>query len=413
MVRMAERFRQNPAILGNGLIIVGIAALAGGRLYHVIDQWQALYAADPIKIFLPPYSRSRDLRRVHHRGDRGHRAGPLPQGLVLAVGGHRRPGHLRDAGRGPPRQLLQPGAVRPADDPAVGHRDRLRAPRRRVPVRDVPGRETHFQPLFLYESLCGLIGALVLIWLASRPRPWLRVGDLAGIMFIWIGRVRFLVEFLRIGNWRIGDIPTAQLFGAAFVLIGVGILVVRRRQGAPQLVPEPGSADDVALEEAAVAEGRADRRDGGAGDAGSEDDFDDFDEFDAMRGSPTGRRSDRPGAPPEKRPRSRLRHEALAAARGGAKEGLDWLGRPPEARASLLYRLIRLVARFVLFGLFRFRIETSGQEHLPRAGGYLLIAAAHRGWMDPFVAMHAVPPSRAAGSSAADRRRSPRGGASG
>lgn len=48
------------------------------------------------------------------------------------------------------------------------------------------------------------------------------------------------------------------------------------------------------------------------------------------------------------------------------------------------------MARFLLFGVFRFRIETSGQAHLPR-GGYLLIAAAHRGWMDPFVAMHAVP----------------------
>lgn len=91
-----------------------------------------------------------------------------------------------------------------------------------------------------------------------------------------------------------------------------------------------------------------------------------------------------------RRPRSRIRPQALAAARGGAKEGLDWLGRPPEARASVLYRLLRLVARFMLFGLFRFRISTSGQELLPK-GGYLLIAGAHRGWIDPFVAMHAVP----------------------
>jgi 1-acyl-sn-glycerol-3-phosphate acyltransferase len=97
-----------------------------------------------------------------------------------------------------------------------------------------------------------------------------------------------------------------------------------------------------------------------------------------------------PGAPPAKRPRSRLRPEALARARGGAKEGLDWLGRAPEARASLLYRVIRLVARFLLFGVFQFRIETAGQEHLP-AGGYLLVAGAHRGWMDPFVALHALP----------------------
>jgi 1-acyl-sn-glycerol-3-phosphate acyltransferase len=97
-----------------------------------------------------------------------------------------------------------------------------------------------------------------------------------------------------------------------------------------------------------------------------------------------------PVAPSRKRPRARLRPEALAAARGGAREGLDWLGRQPEARASMFYRLARLLARFLLFGVFRFRIETSGQEHLPK-GGYLLVAAAHRGWMDPFVVMHALP----------------------
>jgi len=82
--------------------------------------------------------------------------------------------------------------------------------------------------------------------------------------------------------------------------------------------------------------------------------------------------------------------QALADARGGAVEGLAWLGRVPESKASVLYRLIRLFARFVLFVLFRFRIETSGQEHLP-AGGYLLVGAAHRGWMDPFVVVHALP----------------------
>lgn len=49
-----------------------------------------------------------------------------------------------------------------------------------------------------------------------------------------------------------------------------------------------------------------------------------------------------------------------------------------------------MIARFVLFGVFRFRIRTDGQAHLP-PGGYLLVAAAHRGWMDPFVVMHAIP----------------------
>jgi 1-acyl-sn-glycerol-3-phosphate acyltransferase len=97
--------------------------------------------------------------------------------------------------------------------------------------------------------------------------------------------------------------------------------------------------------------------------------------------------------PPPRRKRSappRVSPEALAAARGDAREGLDWLGRVPESRASLLYRLIRLLARAILFGAFRFQIRTDGQEHLP-SGGYLLVGAAHRGWMDPFVVLHALP----------------------
>jgi hypothetical protein len=90
-------------------------------------------------------------------------------------------------------------------------------------------------------------------------------------------------------------------------------------------------------------------------------------------------------------PPARIAPEAMAAARGGAVEGLAWLGRPPEAKASLLYRAVRLLVRFLCFGLFRFKIATSGQEHIPTGGGYLLVAAAHRGWMDPFVVMHALP----------------------
>jgi 1-acyl-sn-glycerol-3-phosphate acyltransferase len=100
---------------------------------------------------------------------------------------------------------------------------------------------------------------------------------------------------------------------------------------------------------------------------------------------------DRPPAAKRRRPPpGRISPEALAARQGGALEGLAWLGRPPEAKASLTYRSIRLFGRFVIFGLFRFKIRTSGREHLPK-GGYFLVAAAHRGWMDPFVVIHAIP----------------------
>ena len=55
LVRQARRFGQDPDLVGNGIIIIAVAALIGGRLYHVIDQW-ALYSDDLLKIVLPPYS---------------------------------------------------------------------------------------------------------------------------------------------------------------------------------------------------------------------------------------------------------------------------------------------------------------------------------------------------------------------
>lgn len=88
--------------------------------------------------------------------------------------------------------------------------------------------------------------------------------------------------------------------------------------------------------------------------------------------------------------RARVSPEALAAAHGSALEGLAWLGRTPETRASLLYRTLHLLGRALLLGVFRFRVDAAGREHLP-AGGYLLVGATHRGWMDPLLVLHALP----------------------
>jgi hypothetical protein len=94
--------------------------------------------------------------------------------------------------------------------------------------------------------------------------------------------------------------------------------------------------------------------------------------------------------PGRRPPPGRVSPQALADARGGAVEGLAWLGRVPESRASILYKVVRFLAKAVLRLVFRFRMTSSGQEHLP-AGGYLLVAAAHRGWMDPILVLDALP----------------------
>jgi Acyltransferase len=102
------------------------------------------------------------------------------------------------------------------------------------------------------------------------------------------------------------------------------------------------------------------------------------------------RPSDASARRPPTRPAARLRPEALAKARGGAREGLDWLGHPPSPKVPLFYRFVVLLARFLLFVVFRFRIDAAGRELLPE-GGYFLVGAAHRGWMDPLLVIHALP----------------------
>jgi phosphatidylglycerol:prolipoprotein diacylglycerol transferase len=243
MVRMARRFGQNPDIIGNGLIIVGVAALIGGRLYHVVDQWQ-LYASDPIKIILPPYSglgifggfvtgAIAVLVLVRYHGVSAWRwADIVAPGIFVMQAAGRLGNFFNQELYGPPTDLPWGIAIDCAHRVAE------------YPCELYALASTHFHPLFLYESLSGVLGAITLMWLASRPRPWLRVGDLAAIMFIWIGAVRFVIEFLRIENWRIGDIPTAQIFGLAFVLVGLVMLWIRHRQDAPILEPVAAPDED-------------------------------------------------------------------------------------------------------------------------------------------------------------------------
>jgi 1-acyl-sn-glycerol-3-phosphate acyltransferase len=86
-----------------------------------------------------------------------------------------------------------------------------------------------------------------------------------------------------------------------------------------------------------------------------------------------------------------VRPEELGRSGRDTREGLDWLGKPPEIRAGLVYRGARVLARLVLLGVCRLRVDARGRENLPANGGYLLLAAVHRGWLDPFLALHALP----------------------
>jgi 1-acyl-sn-glycerol-3-phosphate acyltransferase len=95
--------------------------------------------------------------------------------------------------------------------------------------------------------------------------------------------------------------------------------------------------------------------------------------------------------PRRRRADANIRPDEIRRTRRDVREGLDWLGKPPAIRAGMAYRLARGLGRLLLQGVFGFRVEARGRENLPPGGGYLLLAAVHRGWMDPFLALDAVP----------------------
>ena len=114
------------------------------------------------------------------------------RGIGIAVAGDVR-GARRPAGPGDRSvgQLLQPGAVRPADRPAVGAADR-----RRATSRPAYAVGTTFHPTFLYESLWCLGLCLVLLWIDRRWRP--APGQLFAMYVMGYGIGRFWVEGMRI-----------------------------------------------------------------------------------------------------------------------------------------------------------------------------------------------------------------------
>jgi phosphatidylglycerol---prolipoprotein diacylglyceryl transferase len=237
LVWLARRAGEDPDIVGNGIIIVAVAALIGGRLYHVIDQWQ-LYKDDPIKIILPPYSGLGVYGGIitgtiaawwyaRRRGVSFPRwADIIAPALFVMQAIGRWGNYFNQELYGPPTTL--PWGI-PID---CAHRLQ-----NVYPCTALPEATARFHPMFLYESISGVLGALFLIWLGYRFRSRLRPGDLLLVFLIWYGTTRFLLENLRVDNWTFFGIPTAQIISLIVVLIGVGGLFYRHRRGHPSDPP--------------------------------------------------------------------------------------------------------------------------------------------------------------------------------
>ena len=368
---------------------MSIAALIGGRLYHVIDQW-ALYANDPLKIILPPYSGLGVFGGIvtgtlaawwyaRRRGVSFARWADIIAPALFVMQAIGRWGNYFN------QELYGPPTTAPWGIPIdCAHRLVIYS-------CDTLPETTRFHPLFLYESISGLIGAAFLVFLGYRlPVVAATRSTCCSPSSSGTASTRFALETLRADNWTFFGVPTAQIVSLAFIAVGVVGLVLRHRGSRMGDKPptDPQRATWGALGAAWMTR-PIDEPWANVGDRIDDDGVDDESDDDAgdesamrpsttkwtrptppTRPSPASTEMPRPrrdrtasepmtgdARPPEAtasdpsppdRPRrrpppGRISPEAMAAARGGVSEGLAWLGRAPEAKASLLYRAARLL----------------------------------------------------------------------
>jgi phosphatidylglycerol:prolipoprotein diacylglycerol transferase len=231
ITREARRRGLDARRVDNGIIVVGVAALIGGRLYHVIDQWH-LYADNLLKIVMPPYTGLgvyggiltgaiavivlvRLWKQPFWRW-----ADVIVPGVFVMQAIGRWGNFFNQELYGPPTDLpwgiaidcahrVIPYACSPEYPPTQG-----------------------FQPLFLYESISGALGAVTLLWLARRHGARMRPGDLFLVWLIWYAVVRFALETLRTGNWTFFGIPTAMILSLAVIVGASAVLAWRHRPAA-------------------------------------------------------------------------------------------------------------------------------------------------------------------------------------
>jgi phosphatidylglycerol:prolipoprotein diacylglycerol transferase len=254
--REARRRGERTDVILDGVVFLAIAALIGGRAYHVIDQW-AYYRDHLAQIILPPYTglgiygglftgMLATIWYARRRHLSFWRWGDILAPCILLAQVIGRWGNFMNQELyGPPTNLPWGIAIqcqyRVAEFacPAQGGT---------TPV------DAHFIPLFFYESMLSLLGVFVMLYLWRRFTAQGRIliaGDVGLLYFVWYGIERSLLETLRGGwNWTWFGMATAQLVGlgaavAAIIAIAIRHWYVRRHPegtGNATAGGEPGTA---------------------------------------------------------------------------------------------------------------------------------------------------------------------------
>lgn len=265
----AKRRGEDPEHVWNGLVWCLIGGILGARLYHVLSSPQGTNVGFEYYFFTNPFETLQifglsipfPTALMIWRGGLGIFGGIAGGVLAMVIYTWRNslliarwldigaPGLIMGQAVGRwgnfiNQELYGPATTLPWGIP-------IDAQHRIPPFTDLnryPVETTRFHPLFLYESLWNLLVFIALMVLGRRFQDRLKEGDIFSLYLIGYSLGRLLIETLRPDAWVIGNIPTAQIVSGALIILGVGLMVWRRRGQA--VVEEEGDEEEGSSEKA-------------------------------------------------------------------------------------------------------------------------------------------------------------------
>ena len=238
--RVARWLGEDPEDGWSMLLLVMVFGIVGARIYHVIHLWEH-YSANPIEIpqiwnggiGIPGALAGGALGILLATRSKGINTARwldifAPAALLgQAIG--RLGNFVNQELYGPPTTLC--GVEFP---PCLPFGIQIDAAHRAGTPWDAvtfPAETTQFVPLFAYEAVLNLIGAVVILYVIRRFGSRLFAGDAALMYLMWYGTVRTLLEPYRVNNWTILGVPTAMWVGILAVLLAGAWLIYRHRRG--------------------------------------------------------------------------------------------------------------------------------------------------------------------------------------
>jgi len=223
------------------LLIAIVTSVVAARIYHVWDQWSAVYSKDP---WLIPQIWNGGIgipgaivggaigiwwytRRNHLLV--GRWLDIFAPALLLGQAIGRLGNFVNQELYGPPISQCGQGGIPPCLPVGI----QIDAAHRiaQWPATTFPVATTSFVPLFAYEAVLNLIGMVVLLLVARRFASRLYDGDVALMYLVWYGWVRSFLNIYRPDNWMIGPLPTSTWLGLGAVVLAGGFLVMRHLRG--------------------------------------------------------------------------------------------------------------------------------------------------------------------------------------